>query len=197
MKGQPDAAHARLRRYLCMYRARRYNRMGMTPILTPDVFEFVSGSPAQTARIGERLGRLIRPGDVICLEGALGAGKTCLAQGVGKGWGAPDALTSPTFTLIHELTRPDDGAVLYHIDLYRIESEREAQLLGLSDLFDGHAASMVEWPDRARGLVPESCLRIELVWLDETRRRLTFCAAGDRHLKLLSELKRAAFGVNE
>jgi tRNA threonylcarbamoyladenosine biosynthesis protein TsaE len=169
----------------------------MTPILTLDVFEFVSGSPAQTARIGERLGKLIRAGDVICLEGALGSGKTCLAQGVGRGWGTLEPLTSPTFTLIHELTRPDDDAVLYHIDLYRVETENEALLLGLSDVFDGRAACIVEWPERAKGLLPQMCLLVELKWLDETRRRLTFSASGERHLRLLSELKRSAFGVGE
>ena len=78
------------------------------PILDPNVVEFVSGSPEQTARIGERLGKLLCGGEVICLEGQLGAGKTCFAQGVGHGWGAIDALTSPTFTLIHELQRVRD-----------------------------------------------------------------------------------------
>ena len=169
----------------------------MTPILTPDVFEFVSGSPAQTMRIGERLGQLLGAGDVVCLKGALGAGKTCFAQGVGKGWGARDDLTSPTFTLVRELTRPQNDAVLYHVDLYRIESEPEALRLGLDDVFDGRAACLVEWPERAQTLIPEACLWIELAWLDDTRRRLTFSARGERHLHLLSDLKRAAFGVTD
>jgi tRNA threonylcarbamoyladenosine biosynthesis protein TsaE len=168
----------------------------MSPILTPNVFEFISGSPEQTARIGERLGELLEAGDVICLEGALGAGKTCLAQGVGAGWGAAGEVTSPSFTLIHELRRAQDDAPLYHIDLYRVESEDEARLLGLSDLFDGRAACMIEWPERARGIVPDACLHICLVSLDQTRRRLTFKASGDRHLDLLRDLKRRAFGVS-
>lgn len=169
----------------------------MAPILSPNSFEFMSGSASQTARIGERLGELIEAGDLICLEGELGAGKTCLAQGIGLGWGTNDAVTSPTFTLIHELTRLGDDDVLYHIDLYRIESDGEAQLLGLNDLLNGHAACMIEWPERARGIVPDTCLHIELVALDETRRRLTFNAYDERHLALLEELKRVAFGVGE
>ena len=168
----------------------------MTPILAPEVVEFVSGSPSQTTRIGERLGALIRLGDVVCLEGPLGAGKTCLAQGVGKGWGTSDDVTSPTFTLIHELTRPTDHAVLYHIDLYRVESEDEARLLGLSDVFDGRAACLVEWPERAPGMLPGERLHVRLALLGETKRRLTFSASGTRHLKLLSDLKRVAFGVS-
>jgi tRNA threonylcarbamoyladenosine biosynthesis protein TsaE len=167
----------------------------MTPILAPDVVEFVSGSPAQTARIGERLGELLQPGDVICLAGPLGAGKTCLAQGVGKGWGASGDVTSPTFTLVHELRRARDDAVLYHIDLYRIESSDEARLLGLGDLCDGRATCLIEWPERAGAIAPAACLSVRLAWIDDTRRRLTFGAEGDRHLRLLSELKRAAFGA--
>ena len=169
----------------------------MSPILTPDVFEFVSGSPAQTMRIGERLGSLLQPGDVVCLTGALGAGKTCMAQGIGAGWGAAGEMTSPTFTLIHELRRAPDGAALYHIDLYRIESENEARLLGLSDLFERDAVCVVEWPERAGGILPDACLRVELTALGETRRRLTFSARGARHERLLGDLKRAAFGVSE
>jgi len=165
------------------------------PILFPDEFEFISGDPSQTSRIGERLGELIQPGDVVCLEGTLGAGKTCLAQGIGKGWGTQE-VTSPTFTLIHELQRARDSAVLYHIDLYRIESQVEAERLGLPDLLDEHAACMIEWPERAPGLLPPACLRVRLSVLDDTRRRLVFTAHGDRHSRLLTDLKRSAFGLS-
>ena len=164
-------------------------------ILAPDEFEFVSGSPAQTARIGERLGQLIQPGDVICLQGALGAGKTCLAQGVGRGWGVSGDVTSPTFTLIHELDRPQDSATLYHVDLYRIESPAQATHLGLSDMLDGRAACLIEWPERAHHLLPDTYLRIQFISLDDTRRRLTFGASGDRPLRLLRQLRQAIFGA--
>jgi tRNA threonylcarbamoyladenosine biosynthesis protein TsaE len=169
----------------------------MSPIFSSNVFEFTSGSAAQTARIGERLGELLVKGDVICLRGELGAGKTTMAQGVGAGWGAQDEVTSPTFTLIRPLTRACDAALLYHIDLYRVESEREARLLGLSDLLNGHAACMIEWPERAPTLLPASRLSIDLAVLDETRRRLTFRAQGERYLQLLEDVKRCAFGIHE
>ena len=165
------------------------------PILDPNVVEFVSGSPEQTARIGERLGKLLSGGEVICLEGQLGAGKTCFAQGVGRGWGASDDLTSPTFTLIHELQRARDRARLYHVDLYRTEQESEAWLLGLTDLMDSTASLIIEWPERAPSLLPPDRLWVELETIDETRRRLTFNAAGDAHLQLLSALKKSAFGL--
>ena len=165
------------------------------PILDPNVVEFVSGSPIQTARIGERLGWLLRGGEVICLAGQLGAGKTCFAQGIGRGWGATDDLTSPTFTLIHELRRAPDRARLYHVDLYRIEKESEAWLLGLTDLMDTTASLIIEWPERAPSLLPPDRLWVELETIDETRRRLTFNATGDAHLQLLSALKKSAFGL--
>ncbi len=165
------------------------------PILDPTMVEFLSGSPAQTARIGERLGKLLAGGEVICLEGQLGAGKTCFAQGVGRGWGATDNLTSPTFTLIHELRRAADRKRLYHVDLYRLESEREAWMLGLSDLMDSTATVLIEWPERAPSLLPPDRLWIKLDLVDDTRRRLTFTPTDVRHQALLVALKREAFGI--
>jgi tRNA threonylcarbamoyladenosine biosynthesis protein TsaE len=167
------------------------------PILDPNVVEFVSGSPAQTARLGERLGKLLRGGEVICLEGNLGAGKTCLAQGIGRGWGATDDLTSPTFTLIHELRRTQDTAHLYHVDLYRIEKEAEAWMLGLTDLMDSTSSVLIEWPERAPSLLPSERLWITLEFVDDTRRRLSFIATDEFHLELLKVFKKRAFGVGQ
>ena len=165
------------------------------PILDPAIVEFISGSPTQTARIGERLGRLLRGGTVICLEGQLGAGKTCLAQGIGRGWGATDDLTSPTFTLIHELRRKTDRARLYHVDLYRIDSELEAWMLGLADLIDSDDCVLIEWPERAPTILPPDRLWIQLEFVDETHRRLAFTATDVVHQSLLNALKRNAFGA--
>ena len=165
------------------------------PILDPTTVEFLSGSPAQTARIGERLGKLLKGGEIICLEGQLGAGKTCFAQGLGRGWGATDDLTSPTFTLIHKLRRPADRKRLYHVDLYRLESEREAWMLGLNDLMDSTATVLIEGPERALGLLPPERLWIKLELIDDTRRRLTFKPADAQHQALLAALKREVFGI--
>ena len=165
------------------------------PILDPNVVEFVSGSPIQTTRLGERLGRLLHGGEIICLEGNLGSGKTCLAQGIGRGWGATDDLTSPTFTLIHELRRSQDKARLYHIDLYRIEKETEAWMLGLNDLMDTTASVLIEWPERALALLPSERLWIQLEYLDDTRRRLSFNASDSFHRELLRTFKKQAFGI--
>jgi tRNA threonylcarbamoyladenosine biosynthesis protein TsaE len=141
------------------------------------------------------LGGLLHGGEVICLEGNLGSGKTCLAQGIGRGWGATDDLTSPTFTLIHELRHPQDKARLYHIDLYRIEKEAEAWLLGLSDLMDTTASVLIEWPERAAALLPPERLWIQLEYLDDTRRHLSFNATDRFHQELLQTFRKQAFGI--
>ena len=134
---------------------------------------------------------------MILLIGDLGAGKTTLAKGIVKGLGAADPadVTSPTFTLIHELRRLQDRAHLYHVDLYRIEKEAEAWMLGLTDLMDSTASVLIEWPERAPSLLPPDRLWIKLEFLDDTRRRLSFSATDEFHLKLLTAFKKSAFGV--
>ncbi len=175
----------------------------MAPILDEHTLEFVSRSPDQTQRLGARLGALLQGGDVICLEGALGSGKTCLAQGVGRGWGVGQTLVSPTFVLIREYTRPAAGDTvgvrLYHVDLYRVSDVDEAWELGMGELLgDAHAICIVEWAERARLLMPSERLWIRLDFAnhaDQTRRALYFTAQGERHKSLLREFRRAAFGA--
>ena len=97
--------------------------------------------------------------------------------------------------MIHELRRAADKARLYHVDLYRIEKEAEAWMLGLTDLMDATASVVIEWPERAPALLPPERLWIKLETLDETRRRLTFRATEQVHLNLLNALKKSAFGI--
>lgn len=168
----------------------------MTPILDEHTLEFVSHSPEQTQRLGARLGALLKGGDVVCLEGTLGSGKTCLAQGIGRGWGIGQTLISPTFVLVREYTRPADNVRLYHVDLYRISDAREALGLGVEELLgDEHAVSVVEWAERARLLIPPEHLWIRLEMSGATRRTLYFTAQGERHTGLLQMFRRDAFGA--
>ena len=177
----------------------------MTPILDQQTLEFVSRSPDQTRRLGARLGALLQGGDVICLEGPLGAGKTCLAQGVGRGWGVAQTLISPTFVLVREYVRPENEAnsarnmKLYHADLYRIAGADEMLGLGVDEfLGDEHAVFLIEWAERARSLMPLEHLWIKLNFADradQMRRVLYFTAQGDRHTTLLRDFRRAAFGA--
>ncbi|MBU0704451.1 MAG: tRNA (adenosine(37)-N6)-threonylcarbamoyltransferase complex ATPase subunit type 1 TsaE [Chloroflexi bacterium] len=168
----------------------------MAPILDERTLEFMSRSPDQTQRLGARLGALLQGGDVICMEGTLGSGKTCLAQGIGRGWGIGQTLISPTFVLVREYPRPDKPTRLYHIDLYRISGAEEALGLGMDEfLGDARAICIVEWAERVRFLMPPEHLWIRLDFADQTRRALYFTAQGERHTALLHEFRRTAFGA--
>jgi len=168
----------------------------MAPILNEHTLEFLSRSPDQTRRLGVRLGTLLQGGDMICLEGPLGSGKTCLAQGIGRGWGVSQTLISPSFVLIREYTQPENVVQLYHIDLYRISGVNEALGLGIDEILgDEHAVCIIEWADRARSLIQHAHLWVRLEFADWTRRLLHFTAQEERHLTLLQEFRRAAFGA--
>lgn len=134
----------------------------------------------------------LAPSDVLLLRGDLGAGKTVFAQGVAAGLGIDEPVTSPTFTLIHE----HHGRVpLYHVDLYRIGGDVEAGDLGLEDYLYGDGVTLIEWAERAAGLVPPAHLAVALRPVAETKRAIRFEPAGERYVRLLAEFKRSAFGV--
>lgn len=168
-------------------------------LLEENMLEFISHDAEQTRRLGARLGTLLHGGDVICLEGPLGSGKTCLTQGIGRGWGAQAQIVSPSFVLIREYGRPEDGLRLYHVDLYRISGVEEAWGLGVDDFLGGEdAVSVIEWAERARPLIPPEHLWIRLGFTDHadlTRRHLCFSAHGQRHRALLREFRQIAFGA--
>jgi tRNA threonylcarbamoyladenosine biosynthesis protein TsaE len=168
----------------------------MSPILYEHSLECPSHSAEQTQRLGVRLGELLRAGDVICLEGKLGAGKTSLAQGIGRGCGVAESLISPTFTLIHEYKQPRTNTALYHVDLYRISGAREALELGLDDyLGDQSAITVIEWAEQADELLPEERLWISIRVVDGNKRILLLSARGPRYEELLHRFRKQAFGV--
>jgi len=164
------------------------------PILDAHTFEFFSRSPEQTRRVGMRLGGLLQPGDLICLQGDLGAGKTTLVQGIAQGWGSLYRVSSPTFVLVNEYRRPGD-AYLFHMDAYRIESAPEAAELDLdSMLADG--ALIVEWPERVESVLPPERLWLHLEYMAEEHRRIIFKAYGKRYDEVLSDLQKTLFAVS-
>lgn len=164
------------------------------PILDDRNLEFVSLSPEQTRRLGVRLGELLRDGDLLCLAGDLGSGKTTLTQGIASGWGSFDHVTSPTFMLINEYRRADSTR-LYHFDAYRLSGVEEAETLGLHDLLNGQRGPVViEWPERVARLLPAEKLWISLRWVDESKRGLLFDAKGIRYERLLRQFRQSAFG---
>ena len=162
------------------------------PVLDTHTFEFFSRSPEQTRRIGMRLGSLLQNGDVICLQGDLGAGKTTLVQGLAQGWGSLDSVSSPTFIIVNVYRRPDDTQ-LYHMDAYRLDSASEAAELDLDEMLS-RGSLLVEWPERIEGIVPRERLWISLEYVAEEHRRMLIKAAGGRYDTLLAELRQDLFG---
>src|SRR5512142_1325564 len=122
------------------------------PILDSHTTDFFSRSPDQTRRIGMRLGGALQTGDVICLQGDLGAGKTTFVQGIARGWGSRDSVTSPTFVLVN-VYRREAQVRLFHMDAYRLDSTPEAEELDLDSML-AQGPLLIEWPDRIGGLVP-------------------------------------------
>jgi tRNA threonylcarbamoyladenosine biosynthesis protein TsaE len=164
-------------------------------ILDKWTLDFISSSLEQTVRLGVRLGELLQVQDLICLSGELGAGKTTLARGVGRGWGTALRVTSPSYVLVSQYPRLHDDRILYHVDCYRLEKPEEINTFGIEDILDSEGAFMIEWPERIESLLPADRLWIEIGHLNLTRRTLRFAASGERSARLLEGFKRSAFGI--
>ena len=158
----------------------------------PNELRIRSDSPQQTEQVGAALGRLLRAGDLVCLSGQLGAGKTVCSRGIGAGWGANPPLSSPTYNLVHEHRREGDLVRLQHIDLYRIGGPADAASLGLDDIIDSDDIAIIEWPERIAAYLPHEQLLIDIELAGEQARELIMSARGDRYLDLLDDLRHAA-----
>lgn len=137
-------------------------------------FKSRARSTEATVDLGERLGRLLKGGEVISLTGDLGAGKTHFAKGVARGLEITGTVTSPTFTLINEYS---GRLPLYHVDAYRLGGVEEAYDLGLEEYIYGDGVTLVEWPDRVAGLLPADRLVVEITRVDgadENTREISF-----------------------
>lgn len=163
------------------------------PILEGQSLDFLSHSPEQTQRFGVRLGEFLDRGHVVCLSGDLGTGKTTMVQGIARGWGALDPITSPTFVLINEYRRADRG-VFYHVDAFRLANATEAMLLGIEDLISARGPMVVEWPERITAILPDERLWVQLRWIDELRRGLHVTAHGPDYERLLDGFRQTTFG---
>ena len=135
---------------------------------------FETQTEEETIAVGEKLAQLLPPRAVVLLVGNLGAGKTTLAKGIAQGLGAARAeeVSSPTFTLVHEY---GDPVRVYHIDLYRLDEERQAESLGLDDIYATEAVVLIEWGERFPRLLPQR--RIEA--------RITCTASGMRRIAVV------------
>ena len=156
--------------------------------------EIVSNSAEQTRKIGMKLGKLAASGDVILLVGSLGAGKTCLTQGIAHGLGIHEYTASPTFVLVREYR---GKLPLYHIDLYRLDKIEEVTQLGLDDYLYGNGVCVVEWADKGLSVLPEEHLLIEMQIVSPMKRKLNFMPKGTRYLEMLSKLNSACRGARK
>jgi tRNA threonylcarbamoyladenosine biosynthesis protein TsaE len=131
----------------------------------------ISDSAQQTHDLGKYLGENLRPGDLVALCGELGAGKTCLTQGIARGLGVPEAyqVTSPTFTIINEYP---GRLILYHLDLYRLSGVRDLDEIGYDDCFNERGVVVMEWAEKVREVLPEGALFITITYIDEQRRKI-------------------------
>ena len=154
--------------------------------------DFFSRSPEQTRRIGMRLGSALQAGDLICLQGDLGAGKTTFVQGIAQGWGSLDSVSSPTFILVNMYRRADQSH-LFHMDAYRLDSTPEAEELDLDSML-AESALIIEWPERMAGLIPAERLWINLEHVDDEEREMKFNARGKRYDELLEVIRHAMVG---
>ena len=126
-------------------------------------------SSKETILLGERIGRHLKPNDVVALSGELGAGKTTLIQGIAKGLKIENWVTSPTFTIINEF-KGKTG--LYHIDLYRINDIEEAEDLAIEEYFTKDGVTVIEWAEKIAPILPEKTIRIGIKIVSENERSI-------------------------
>lgn len=162
------------------------------PILDDRSFEFFSHSPEQTRRVGIRLGSLLKPGDVICLEGNLGAGKTTFVQGIAQGWGSLDQVSSPTYVIVNEYRHPELG-ILFHMDAYRLADSTDAEMLDFDKMLGG-GVMVIEWAERVKAVLPADNLWVKMKWTSAEQRYMHFFGSGIRHETLSTQLKQSIFG---
>ena len=128
----------------------------------------ITKSAAETRALGEKLAGRLRPGDVLLLEGDLGAGKSELTRGIAKGLGVAETVTSPSFTILN--VYESGRCPLYHFDWYRLESSEELYELGMDEYLGGDGIAVVEWPGRCPDAVPEGAVRIRMTAAGENER---------------------------
>lgn len=166
-------------------------RTGHARVLARETY--VTDSAEATAKLGEVLGELLQAGDLVLLKGPYGAGKTTFTQGVARGLGVADYVTSPSFTLVNEY-RPaelDRHPPLFHLDLYRISGAVEALDFGLEEYLDERGVCVVEWPEKAAEALPREHLDVVFEIPNPAasdERRITFSAFGSRYRDLLARL---------
>ena len=145
----------------------------------------VSNSLKDTKSIGEKLAKLLKPGDNIALIGELGSGKTTFTKGLASGLGVkdPEYVNSPSFVLLKEY---EARINLYHFDLYRIESLGDIDYIGISEYINGDGITVIEWADKMKALMPAEYLKITIRITGKERRVFNFKPYGKRYYNIIS-----------
>ena len=143
-------------------------------------------SAKQTQRFGASIGNLAEPGDIYLLIGELGAGKTCLTQGIAYGLDIQEYTLSPSFVIMREL---HGRLSLYHMDFYRLDNVAEISDLGLDDYLFGKGVCVIEWANKGLTVLPEDHLLINIDYLADNERSFTIASKGERYVRMLKQLK--------
>lgn len=135
---------------------------------------YISNSGSETKKFAEKLAEKYRKnGGIFALTGDLGAGKTTFAQGFAKGLNIKDKIISPTFVLTRQHKIPDASSMLYHLDLYRLETTSDIRVLGIEELLiPSKNILLIEWPEKLEKILPKSTIRIQIVKLEGNKRKI-------------------------
>jgi len=142
----------------------------------------ITNSPEETLRLGRKLAQNLRSGDILCLYGELGSGKTTLVKGIAEGLEiSPHKVQSPTFVLMNAY---EGKLPLYHFDLYRLENTRQIMMLDYEEYFYGGGVTVIEWADRLKELTPRDYLRVEFTFVGDNERSINLVPLGKRYEEL-------------
>jgi tRNA threonylcarbamoyladenosine biosynthesis protein TsaE len=139
---------------------------------------FITNTVEETIELGKKIGRSLNPGDIVCIDGDLGSGKTHLTKGIALGLGIDEHITSPTFNIVNEY----EGRIkLYHFDVYRVNDPDEIAAIGFDEYIFSDAASVIEWSDYIKELIPDDHIQINIANESETRRNINIQFFGKRY----------------
>lgn len=150
-----------------------------------EIYKIETQTELETNTLAKRLALLLKAGDVITLEGDLGAGKTTFTKGLAQGLGIKRTVSSPTFTIVKEYS---GELPLYHMDVYRLENSDED--IGFDEYFHGNGITVIEWAQFIEDYLPKNLLNINITYVDENTRAFEFMPVGSHYTDVINELKR-------
>jgi len=139
---------------------------------------FITNTVEETIKLGIKIGKRLNPGDIVCIDGDLGSGKTHLTKGIALGLGIDEHITSPTFNIVNEY---EGRLKFYHFDVYRVNDPDEIAAIGFDEYIFSDAASVIEWSDYISELIPEEHIQIRIANESETSRNISIQWFGKRY----------------